>query len=377
MTNYRLLAFALAFACAAACVAQTTPRPVVVELLRPQTDDLGHYVAFAGPITFPVMGVVASFTPAKSVLVNGVQAALFPINYMPQGIQEGMGITGFRVGLFLNGNSPLRVVATDSEGNVRDSAYLPDDNATIERLQYWLSTNPNDPFNGLRLANARAWVGDMTTALPLYDRFIASQPNFLAGRELRALAQMDMGNSAAALDDLNFVVSAASDVFPPRLDLATALYQVGDIAGAADQYQQVLALRPDLAEVHLLLAQALADLGNVTQASFQTQQAATVSPTGGDSNYRLGMIEAQAGNYDRALYQMRLAVQRNPRNGPAYVALAMIRYQRGEYSQAWAAVDRAQRWGAEPDPAFLAALNARMPRPWSSHKPRNYTRPWG
>lgn len=375
MKSFRFTVVLLAIACAAACLAQTAPRPVVVELLRPQSDDMGHYMSFAGPITFPVTGVVASFTPAASVMVNGVPAVLFPINFMPQGIQEGMGITGFRVTLFLNGNSPLRVVATDKEGNVRDSAYLPDDNAALQRLQYWLDTAPDNAFNGLRVANARAWVGDMTTALPLYDRFIASQPNFLSGRELRALAQMDIGNPKAAIPDLDFVVNAASDVFPPRLDLALALYQTGDIQGAVDQYQQVLGLRPDLAEVHLMLAQALSDLGNVTQASFQQQAAVQASPSGADANLQVGLSEAQSGNYDQALYSLRRSLQSNPRNGQAYLALALIRYQRGDYSRAWQAVDRAQRWGAEPDPYFLAVLNQKMPRPWHTHKPMNVTRP--
>lgn len=376
MKSFRLLAVALALVCAAACLAQTT-RPVVVELTRPQSDDLGHYMAFAGPISFPISGVVASHTPATSVIVNGVTATVYPINYMPQGIEQGMGITGFRATLFLNGNTPLRVVATDSEGNVRDNAYLPDDNSTLQRLQYWLTTAPGNDFNGLRLANARAWVGDMTTALPLYDRFIAAQPSFLAGRHLRALAQMDMGNPGTAIADLDFIVREASDVFPPRLDLALALYQTGDVAGAVDQYQQVLALRPDLAEVHLLLGQAQADLGNVVEASFQQQQAVRVDPTMADASYQYGLGQAQQGNYDQALYSMRRAVQQNPRSGQSYLALALIHYQRGEYRRAWEAVARAQRWGTEADPNFLAALYGKMPRPYKTPRPRNYSRPWG
>jgi tetratricopeptide (TPR) repeat protein len=323
------------------------------------------------------MGVVASYTPATKVIINGVSAALFPINYMPQGIEQGMGITGFRATLFLNGNSPVRVVATDSQGNVRDAAYLPDDSGTLQRLQYWVSTAPGDPFASLRFANARAWIGDMTTALPIYDRFIASQPSFLAGRQLRALAQMDMGFPDKAIDDLNFIVNAASDVFPPRLDLALALYQTGDVAGAVAQYQQVLALRPDLAEVHLALGRALADMGNVTEASFQQQQAAQGAPTMSDATFQYGVNQAQEGDYGQALYTMRRAVQQNPRSGQAYLALALIRYQRGEYGRAWQAVDRAQRWGASPDPNFLAALNLKQPRPYSIPRPRNYTRPGG
>lgn len=369
---YLLCVVALASTALGTAEAQTAPKAVVVELLRPQSDDLGHYVAFAGPISFPVMGVVASFTPATSVIVNGVPAALFPINYMPIGIEPGMGITGFRATVFLNGNSPLRVVATDQQGNLRDVSYLPDDAATLQRLQFWLTTAPGDLFNSLRMANARAWVGDMTTALPLYDRFVGLQPNFLAGRHLRALANMDMGASQAAIPDLDFIVGQASDVWPPRMDLALALYQVGDLEGAAAEYQAVVAMRPDVAEANLMLAQVLADQGNQVAASLAQEAAVEVAPASPDANLVRGISLAQQGQYDDAMVALGRTVAANPRDARAYLGLAYLRFQRGDLRRAWREVERAERWGATPDPAFLQSLSARMPRPYRTPKPRNY-----
>lgn len=365
MKTLRFLGLALAMACAAVGMAQTA-RPVIVELLRPQSDDAGHYVAFAGPLSFPIMGVVASSAPATSVTVNNVPAAPFAVNYRPQGTQDGMVITGFRATVFLNGNSLLRVVATDEAGNVGDASYLPDDANTLQRLQFWQVTAPGNFFNSLRLANAHAWVTDMATALPLYERFLTQEPDFLVGRHLRALAQMDMGNPKAALADLNFVVNAAPEVWPPRMDLALALYQTGDLQGAADQYRLVLETQPDLAEAHLHLGQVLLDLGNLPDAALQQEEAVADEPAMADANYQLGQSQAQRGEYDRALYSMTKAVRLNPRSGDAYAALAQIRYQRGDYRRAWQMVDRARRWGAESDPGFVAALRDRMVRP---HQP--------
>ena len=97
MKSFRILAVALAIACAAVCLAQTA-RPVIVELLRPQSDDLGHYVAFVGPISFPIMGVVASYTPATKVIVNGVSAVLFAVYHVNAWLFLPMLVFGLALG---------------------------------------------------------------------------------------------------------------------------------------------------------------------------------------------------------------------------------------------------------------------------------------
>lgn len=343
-------------------MAQTTP-VVAVELVRPQTDDLGHYMAFPGPGTYHVMGVVASSGPLTSVEVNGVTATLFQVNYVPFNMSEGMGTTGFRASVFANGISPIGIVVTDQAGNVGSAAYLPDSVTALQRLQFWKVWRPNDPFVDLRLANANAWIGDLNTALGQYASFIASQPDYMLARQLRGLAYLDAGNAAAARDDLAFIVNAVPDGVPARMDLAAALTTLGDTAGAADQYQQVLQLRPDVAEAHMLLGQVWMSQGSLVEASFQEQAALQDQPTMPDAYYQLGLINAQQGNYGQALYSMQRSIAFNPRNGATFLALAQLRYQRGEYDRAWQAVHRAQQWGAQPDPTFLDALNARMREP--------------
>jgi Tfp pilus assembly protein PilF len=342
----------------------TGPQPqVIIEMARPQSDDNGHYMALSDAISFTVMGFVASYVPLTSITVNDTNAFAYPVNYMPLGIAQGMGVTGFRVTLLLNRNSILHAVATDQNGNVADTSWLPDSADTLQRLQFWLAGSPGDPFNHLRIANAEAWQANMEQALPEYATAIALAPAFLAARQLRALAYLDYGDPRSAVADLTYIVGAAPDAFAPRLDLALAYRQLGDLSSAVNQYQAAISLQTNSAEAHLGLGQALLAQGQVQQASEQQQQAIQIDPTMSDAYVERSLTQIQEAQVGNALALVQQAIERNPRNGQALLLEAQIRYRRHEYMKAWVAVDRAARWGVQADPTFLAALNAAMPRP--------------
>ncbi|MEN6642500.1 MAG: tetratricopeptide repeat protein [Armatimonadia bacterium] len=339
-----------------------------IELLSPQSDDLGHYMPIATAISYPVMGVVASENPIARVNVGGVQALLFPVNnYHVLGAPTTFPVTGFRARVFMEPYAPVRVTTVDQDGNFHDAAYLPDGANTLQRLEFLRTFIPYDPFGQLRVANANAQAGNDAIATPLFDSAVENNPDIGIARHLRGLALLDAGRTDAGLADLTWLANNAPNAVVPRLDLANALHNLGYWDEAIPEYRAVLDLAPDSAEAHLLLGQALRESGtSLVEASFQQEQALQDTSNPGEPEYELGVISASQGDYDMAMRRFHGAVQNNPRNADALVGMAMAYYQRGQYRQAWMAVDRAARWGAQIDPGFIDALHAKMNRP---HRP--------
>jgi len=339
-----------------------------IELLSPQSDDLGHYMPISAAIAYPVMGVVASEKPITRVTVGGVEALLFPVNkYQVFGAPTTFPVTGFRARVFMEPYTPVRVTAEDEDGNYRDAAYLPDAANTLQRMEFLRTFIPYDPYNQLRVANANAQAGNENIALPLFDALVENNPDIGMARHLRALALLDFGQDDSGIADLTWLANNAPNAVAPRLDLANALHNLGYWEEAIPQYRAVLELAPDSAEAHLLLGQALRESGgSLVEASLQQEEALQEEPELGGPEYELGVIHASQGNYDMAMRRFRGALQTNPRNTDALVGLAMAYYQRGQYRRAWVALDRAARWGAQIDPGFIQALQSRMKAP---HRP--------
>lgn len=355
-------------------LAQTQVPPMIVELITPPSDDLGHYAPIATADVYPVMGVVASARPLQGVVVGDVPAIMFPLNYQVLDAPEDYLITGFRAFVTLTPTTPMAVTVTDLANNILDAAWLPDGAATLQRLTFWRTRQPYNPFLLLRLSAANAVAGDYGLALPGLDTFVANYPQYGIGRHLRALTHWDMGNWNLALADLEFLVGNYPEAFPPHLDLGRLLHTMGDYQLAMAHYQHALSMAPTSPEANYLIGEAYRETGNLVQASLSQETALEYDPTLSPALYAQGLVQAEEGDVDDAMYYMRRAVQRNPRNAEAYLTLAQMRYNRGDYPRAWRDLQRAERWGAVPDPAFVAALTDRMNEPFS-RAPRNYQRP--
>lgn len=369
-----LMAPLLTLLLAVPAFAQAQVPPMIVELITPPSDDLGHYAPIATADVYPVMGAVASAQPLQGVLVGEVPAVMFPLNYQVQNAPDNYLITGFRAFVTLTPRAPIGVTVTDSANNILEAAYLPDGAATLQRLTFWRARQPGDPFLLLRLSAANAVAGDYALALPGLDTFVDNYPQYGIGRHLRALTHWDMGNWNLALADLQFLVDNYPEAFPPHLDLGRLLHTMGDYQLAMVHYEHALSMAPTSPEANYLIGEAYRETGNLVEASLAQEAALEHDPTLSPALYAQGLVEAEQGDVDDAMVYMQRAVQRNPRNGEAYLALAQLRYSRGDYPRAWRALQRAERWGGLPDPAFVGALQDRMNEPLS-RVPRNYRRP--
>ena len=352
-------------AMAAEAVVLPPAPPIMVELITPPSDELGHYLPLDTSGSYPLMGAVASASPITAVTVGVAPAVLYPLKYRVFQAPDGYIVTGFRAWVFLEPNLPLRITVLDQAGNLQDASFLPDGDAAMSRFNFWRQRTSEDPFVALRASVGHAIQGDDNLALPTLDLLVSLHPEYPVIRHLRALTRWDAGDWDGALADLQAVVAAAPDAYAPQVDLARLLHSMGNYPDAIAQYQAALNLVPAAAEVHYLLGQALREQNNLDTASLQEQAALQAYPDFPNANYELGVILAQQGNTDQALYRFQRAAQVNPQSGDVVMALARMYYTRGDYPRAWRMVQRAERWGTAPPKSLTDALTQKMKEPHS------------
>jgi tetratricopeptide (TPR) repeat protein len=346
--------------------------PIMVELVTPVNDDLGHYMPVAVSGSYAFMGVIASAAPVTSVTVGTAPAVLYPINYRVFQAPGNYHVIGFRAWVFLEPSWTVQVSVLDQGGERVQVPFLPDANVTMSRLNFWRQRQPNDAFVALRTSVGHAMLGHYDLALPTLNTFVDTQPQYPVGQHLRALTYWDMDDWDGALADLQAVVAGAPDAYAPRVDLARLLHSMGDWDNAMVHYETALEIRPNAAEAHYLLGQALREQGDLELALEQQQLALAAFPEFPDADYEMGVIQAEQGNNDQAFYRFRQATRSNPRSGDPYMALARMYYNRGNYPQAWRMVQRAERYGAVAPPGLIDALSDAMNEPYSALRARGY-----
>jgi tetratricopeptide (TPR) repeat protein len=340
--------------------------PIMVDLITPPSDDLGHYMPISLAGSYAVQGAVASTSPVTSVLVGNAPAVLFPVNYHVLNAPSGYVVTGFRAWVFLQPTTLMAVSVRTQAGDTRDASYLPDADTTIARLSFWRQTLPEEPYVALRAGVGNAILGQYPLALSEFNRVLGVYPDLGLARQMRALTLWDMGDWNGALADLQALVAAAPDAYSPQVDLARLLHTMGNYDAAIAHYQTALDLMPNAAEAHYLLGQAMRENGDPVLASSQQEAALQDNPGLPDAQYELGVISAEQNNTDQAFYRFQRAVENNPRSGDALLALSQMYFARGEYPRAWRMLARAEKWGAVAPPAYLDALNANMSEPYNS-----------
>lgn len=346
--------------------AEPSAQDVYFELLRPQSDDLGHYLGLRNDGYFSVFGVIASNLKVTQVRVGEQATAFMTVHYHVANAPAGMPVVAFRTRTYLKSTWPLHISATDDQGNVHDAYYLPNSEATLARLQFWQAYAGNDPFVNLRLANADGQGGDMQRAEPLFADFIANVPDFLLARHLRALCYWDNGNVEAAQADLQWFADNMPTVFPPCLDLGQLLYLRGDYGGAVKQFQAAVQISPGSAEAHTMLGMALRAQGNPDQAVAQQQAAIQLDASATDAQAEMGLAQLQQGDYDDAGNSLQKANVANPRVADVQFGLAQVYFQRHNWARAWRYVNRGIGLGGTPDPDFIQSLTDNM------HQPHQY-----
>ena len=160
-----------------------------------------------------------------------------------------------------------------------------------------------------------------------------------------ALAYVEHGDLAAALEHYEAAVRADPTNLSARYDLGTTLAQLGLLSEAAEQFQAALRYTSDLRrgetaadvmKVHYNLASALAQQDEHEQAVLHYRKAIELDRTGGDvaAHFSLGVTLAKLGRDKEAIDAFQLAAARDPNHQDAQFNLAWMLAKSGMLDEA-------------------------------------------
>ncbi len=164
-----------------------------------------------------------------------------------------------------------------------------DDGAAI--LDKRLQREPEDP-PALRLLGEIFWRrGDMTEALAMVERAVASAPGFDMAREFLIRLLVQTNRLVEALQHAEIL--CASPVQTPGHDLvkASVLVRLGDQDGARIIYERLLAQKPDQPQLWQNLGHVLKTLGKQGEAVNAYRQAVARKPDMGEAWWSLANLK--------------------------------------------------------------------------------------
>lgn len=187
-------------------------------------------------------------------------------------------------GIQASGQDPelLQAATAINEGQLDDSAAILD--ARLARL-------PEDA-PALRMLGEINWRrGDLTTALELVERAVASAPGFDMAREFLVRLLVQTNRLPQALD--HAVMLGNSPAMNPGFDLikASVLVRLGDQQQAREIYERLLAARPDQPQLWQNLGHVLKTLGKQAEAVAAYREAVTRQPTMGEAWWSLANLK--------------------------------------------------------------------------------------
>ncbi|HEX8522881.1 MAG TPA: tetratricopeptide repeat protein [Tepidisphaeraceae bacterium] len=182
-------------------------------------------------------------------------------------------------------------------------------------------------------------AGRLNQAGPLYERFLAQQPNHPDALHLLGLAHHQSNRPQQAIE----LILRAIQIHPHNpayfINLGEALRVSGQPARALEAYGEALRLDPQSADAHANRASALRMLGRIDEAIAAAEAALELNPDHASANLSLGMslVEREPA---RAMHHLERAVQLNPANPAPRSNLALVLSSQGRHDQA---VEQARR----------------------------------
>lgn len=194
--------------------------------------------------------------------------------------------------------------------------------------------------------SARALVelkqGNDTTAMELFDRAVAADPNDALALYHRGVARSKVGQTAQAIADFEAALAIRPDLDEAALELGIALVEIGEIEKARPRLEQARG-NPALAaqaEFFLAIGQLRTERYDEARAGFERARAANpdLSPA---VSYYLGVIEYRAGHRTSAREHFTAASLQAPDTAlgrEANAFLAILDSQQGSGATVYAGV---------------------------------------
>ncbi len=197
------------------------------------------------------------------------------------------------------------------------------------------------PNSFLIAANALCARGHPTTAIIIYRKILAADPNNARAHNNIGLALQQLGHFEEALPHHQRALALSPDLAEADAGLGNAHRVLGHLEDAVRHYLNALAVRPGYAAAHNDVAGVLHMLGRTAEAIGHYQRALLAQPDYADAHYNLANILGELGRREEAIGHYAKAIEIRPAFAEARNNMANILQALGRYVEAVAQYETA------------------------------------
>lgn len=164
------------------------------------------------------------------------------------------------------------------------------------------------------LDRARDWqkAGEVDRAAAVYQQILSDQPDHQEARHLLAIADLQRGDVAAAIERLEPLAAEAADNAQYQNNLGNAYMMTGRHDEAAACFRQTVALDPGMADGWHNLGNAEGARKDLKAAETAYREAIAVQPGHLGATANLGTVLRLTDRLDEAIALLRTAVATTP-----------------------------------------------------------------
>jgi tetratricopeptide (TPR) repeat protein len=217
------------------------------------------------------------------------------------------------------------------------------------------------------LAMVQLQMGDTASALDLLTRMASASPRDIQTRLTLAEALMGAGRAAEAAQELDEVQASGLQDLESTFALATGYLRIGKPEAAEKLFAKVIAERP-VPETYVLIGRTYRDLKDYNRARTALEQALKLDPRTPRAHYYLGtsaLMEEGVVRLDEAIADFREELKISPNDRAATLRLGMALAEARRPEEALPFLERAAK--ASPDSAeawtYLGRCQLALKRP--------------
>jgi len=218
--------------------------------------------------------------------------------------------------------------------------------------------------------------GRLREAVPLLERTVAMEPDYLPAHLRLGRARLELGENDRAEGHFREALEMDPESAAAFEGLGRAAAARGDDAAAAASFRRALELEPEASGVRYALGQTLRRQGDVEAATRELEQAGDVptripdpliNPLAAQARseqfYSMQGAEAlEDRDYESAAGAFRGLLERNPGSFPGFQGLATALAGMGDVEGARSTLEEALERGTDEDPATALAARAEIHR---------------
>jgi tetratricopeptide (TPR) repeat protein len=196
-------------------------------------------------------------------------------------------------------------------------------------------------------------TGQLTQAIALYERILASWPNCPEIHYNLGIAFVGINKLTGAVASYRKAIRLKPDYGDAYNNLGNALRDLGQLDQAEETLRRAVSLRPGCPEYHSNLGLVLKLQNRREEAEAEYRRAIALKPDFVAAHVHLGDALADLGRLNEAEKSLRCAIALNPRAAGAYLSLGNTLYQLGRTT----AAEVAYRCAIAANPNFAEAYS--------------------